>query len=111
MNINDLTTLAFFLLILLCVVAIHVRDDVIRAQDKRIEELGALCNEALWQRDDARQALANLSERTGAYLREATLLVAHNEYLKSLKKADVLLDAGDIISGVEEYLAKGEEIV
>lgn len=102
--INDLFTLVWFLLILLCVVAIHVRNDVIRAQDKRIEELGALCNEALWQRDDARQALANLSERAGAYLKEATQLVAHNEYLKSLKKSDVLLDADELITRVDEWL-------
>lgn len=86
-------------------------EDALARQGRQLDELEAISAEALNQRDEARLAHTHLSERAGAYLREATLLVAHNEYLKSLKKSDVLLDAGDIISGVEEYLAKGEEIV
>lgn len=97
---NDLFTLVWFLLILFAAVAIHVRDDVIRAQDKRTEELGALCNEALWQRDEARLALAHHHERAGAYLREAAILVDENERLKRGE----YLDADAIVEDVERWL-------
>ena len=85
---------------------IWVQDDAIAHLERQCRELERISHDAFDQRDEARQRLAHLNERVGAYLKEATMLVAENE---RLKRGDGM-DSDAIISRVEEWL-EGENVV
>jgi hypothetical protein len=81
-------------------IRIYCLRDALAHRDRHCNELSAICHDAYDSRDAYAQRLAHLNERVGAYLREATMLVAENE---RLKRGDGM-DSDAIIEDVARWL-------
>lgn len=102
--ISDLLTLTWLLLTLFCAWCIRNRDDRLANVEAERDYLLLALADARDERDTAQQLLDQQNERVGAYLREATLLVAENERLKGsgeMDADDVIAQAEAIVAGVQ----------
>jgi uncharacterized coiled-coil protein SlyX len=102
--ITDYLTALWFALTLFCALCIQSRDDRIANQDKLTEYLSLRLVEAELERDEARQQLVHLQERTSKYLAEAHRLVSENECLKA--RCRDILETDELIEAVEGWLSK-----